>query len=92
MTDAEYYYRLLKHGCEDCYAYNEIGHCGTAILSCEVPKLEEFVIEELQWDIDYFLDYVYFWDEYFPQMYSDLESEIEEYESNLECPFDFECY
>lgn len=69
MDDYEFYSRLLKDGCNECPAYNYLGHCG--FTPCELPNLIEFIYSELHWNEDYFLGYVYFQDHVLPLIYQE---------------------
>ena len=73
MTESEFYIRLLESPCEGCAAYEETGHCGAWGSNCMVPtlmmELTENLLPFLGWDTDDFLLYIFFKEEYEPEMF-----------------------
>ena len=84
MTDYEFYSRLLsKNPCSGCPAYEYLGHCGYTA-DCIVFETEYFIQEELNWDKEYFLNYIYFQD-YLAPVYDQIEEKFweEEFEDYI---------
>jgi len=74
MTEYEFYMLALgPDRCNGCDAYEHLGHCGIT-KHCLVSELRCFIEEVLNWDIDYFLDYIYFEDYILPLIYQEEDS------------------
>lgn len=84
MTDYEFYQRLFSNKpCSGCPAYEYLGHCGH-VADCIVFETEHFIHEVLNWDKEYFINYIYFQDYLAPE-YMQIEDEFwkDEFENYL---------
>ena len=73
MKESEFYLKLLESPCEGCAAYEEIGHCGAWGPNCMVPDLMMDLVDNLLpflgWDTDDFLLYIFFKEDYEPELF-----------------------
>jgi hypothetical protein len=83
MTDLEYYTSLITYGCEGCFAYEEIGCCGTWENTCSILKFHNF-LQEMNWDEEYFLDLIFFEDNLLPEFWQEEDEYFKELSMDLD--------